>query len=48
METTKIFMDDTDERFFLDMIADRLAKPRKQIIALIDRFNEEKMIRLKE
>ena len=48
METTKAFINDPDERIFLDLVAGRMAKPREQMIALIDRFNEERMIWLKE
>ena len=45
METTKAYMDDQDLCGLLDIIANQWAKPRKQMIELIDRANVEKMKR---
>ena len=47
MNTTKAYMDDNDVRCTLDMIALNWAKPREQMIALIDLANEKKMNELK-
>ena len=48
LETTKAYMDDDDMRGFVDMLAERWAKPRKQMLELIDRANKKRMIQLQQ
>ena len=48
MKTTKAYINDNDVRVFLDILVDNWAKPRQQMIALIDLANEKKMRQLKE
>ena len=41
-------MDGPEERALIDILAEMWARPRQQIISLIDRFNEQKMKKLKK
>ena len=48
MNTTKAYINDNDERNLLDSVADTYAKPKQQMIELIDLANEKKMRQRKE